>query len=234
MLAEDIERNSALCSPSGSQLGGAPVDPGRFDELSLQARRYIANLFGQDKLSLKERFDWVFENEATILDAAANPLDGDRFWTTADEPWQALAACHDWLGYYTFGPDYESRTPVALDGANSGLQHFSALLRDPIGARAVNLIPGERPQDIYAEVAVKAQGSADAAEDPSGKLWANGRLTRRIAKRPCMTFVYSATASPSRTRPSRPWAVAMSSRSSRSVSSSARTTRTTHPLASGS
>ncbi|QOC54168.1 DNA-directed RNA polymerase [Caulobacter vibrioides] len=168
---------------------------------------HIANLFGVDKVSFKDRVDWVFANSAALVDSAENPLDGERFWTSADSPWCALAACMDWAGYLRQGGDYVSHTPVALDGSNSGLQHFSAMLRDPVGAAAVNLLPSEKPQDVYAQVAAKAQAKMDSmptitvktkvnGEEREERLpnpWIGGKVSRKIAKRPCMTYVYSAT-----------------------------------------
>ena len=44
--------------------------------------------------------------------------------------------------------------PIALDGTCNGLaSFFSLLLRDEVGGAATNLIPSEKPQDIYAIVA---------------------------------------------------------------------------------
>ena len=178
---------------------------------------HLANLFGVDKVPFNERVDWVMANHEAIMDSADNPLDGLRFWTTADSPYCALAACIEWAGYTREGKDFVSRIPVALDGSNSGLQHFSAMLRDPVGAEAVNLLPAERPQDVYRRVADKAQEYVDAdesappappaafAEDPqraadwqeawrvARDAWKGGGITRAIAKRPCMTYCYSAT-----------------------------------------
>lgn len=152
---------------------------------------HLANLFGVDKVPFEERIDWVMANHDAILDSADNPLDGQRFWTTADSPYSALAACFEWAGYSREGEAFVSHIPVALDGSNSGLQHFSAMLRDPVGATAVNLLPNDRPQDVYAQVAKRAQELADA--DPEAVMWQGGKVTRKIAKRPCMTYCYSAT-----------------------------------------
>lgn len=169
---------------------------------------HVANLFGVDKVSFAERVDWVYANHDLIMDSADDPLDGQRFWTKADSPYCALAACIEWAGYTREGPGYVSRIPVALDGSNSGLQHFSAMLRDPVGAEAVNLLPCDKPQDVYMRVATKAQLLASAAptitvkgRDSEGaevmetmpNPWGPGTVTRKIAKRPCMTFCYSAT-----------------------------------------
>lgn len=154
---------------------------------------HLANLFGVDKVPFEERVDWVMANHDAIMDSADNPLDGQRFWTTADSPYTALAACFEWAGYTREGPDFVSHLPVALDGSNSGLQHFSAMLRDPVGARAVNLLPGARPQDVYLQVAKRAQEMVDADPSEDARPWKGDRVIRKIAKQPCMTYCYSAT-----------------------------------------
>lgn len=155
---------------------------------------HTANVFGIDKVSFDERVAWVEANNAAIVDSAIDPLDGQRFWTTADKPWAALAACFEWAGYLSEGEAFVSRLPIAIDGSNSGLQHYTALLRDPDAAPHVNLTAADRPGDIYAFVASKAQAMADESRDPAAAPWKDGRITRGIVKPPCMTYVYSATA----------------------------------------
>ena len=39
------------------------------------------------------------------------------------------------------------------DGSCNGLQHYAALGRDTLGGRAVNVLPSEKPQDVYSEIA---------------------------------------------------------------------------------
>ncbi len=155
---------------------------------------HVANVFGVDKVSFDERVAWVESNQPAILDSARDPLDGHRFWATADKPWAALAACFEWAGYVEQGEAFVSHLPVAIDGSNSGLQHLTALLRDAEAAPHVNLTAADRPGDIYAVIATKAQAIVDASKDPEAIPWKNGRITRGIVKRPCMTYVYSATA----------------------------------------
>lgn len=169
--------------------GGEPITDQGAQWLAI----HLANQFGQDKLPFEERVDWVFANEAMILDSARDPLDGERFWATADNPFLALAACFEWLGYFENGGDWITHLPIHLDGSNSGLQHFSALLRDPVGGAAVNLVPQDRPADIYSDVARLAQAKVDASDDENVRLWLDGKVTRKVAKRPTMTFTYSAT-----------------------------------------
>lgn len=154
---------------------------------------HIANLFGVDKVSFRERVEWTWANAEKLIDSALYPLDGDRFWLTADSPWSALAAAFEFAAFLEQGETYVSHLPIPVDGSNSGLQHFSAMLRDPIGAAAVNLVPSDKPSDVYLEVAARAQSRVDADTNPAAAPWKGGKVTRKIAKRPTMTFVYSAT-----------------------------------------
>ena len=154
---------------------------------------HLANTFGVDKVSFGDRVQWVYDNEAAILDSAIEPLDGKRFWDTADKPYQALAACMEWAGYKVQGDTFVSHLPVALDGSCSGLQHFSAMLRDEIGGAAVNLVPTDKPADIYSTIAAKAQLSIDASTCEESSIWKGGKVTRKIVKQPAMTLTYGAT-----------------------------------------
>lgn len=197
-------------SPQGSDWQKALIEFADGKRLGLQGFRWlqihIANLFGVDKVSFDARLAWVAENIDALLDSGANPLDGQRFWTTADSPFGALAACMELHAAFQLEDptQYESRIPVALDGSCSGLQHFSAMLRDEAGGRAVNLLPAETPADVYMAVAREAQEEADRTptityDGPDGveltipNPWQGGKVNRKIAKRPTMTYCYSAT-----------------------------------------
>lgn len=164
---------------------------------------HVANCFGVDKLAFEDRVRWVMDNEAAILDSAFEPLDGQRFWMRdggdpskdGDSPFSALAACFEWAGYKVMGDEYVSHIPVALDGSCNGLQNFSAMLLDPIGGAATNLIPQVKPADIYTEVARLAQKyvrEAAEAGDAVAMRW-DGKITRSLAKQPVMTLPYGVT-----------------------------------------
>lgn len=158
---------------------------------------HVANCFGVDKASFEDRVAWVRENEELILDSALNPLDGQRAWADADSPWCALAACFEWAGYCLNGSDHVSHLPIALDGSCNGLQNFSAMLRDSIGGAATNLLPHDKPADIYTEVLrlVEKRVAAAALEGHPQALALDGRLTRKIVKTPVMTLPYGVTRS---------------------------------------
>ena len=114
-----------------------------------------ANTYGYDKASLEDRIEWVEEHQELICASAEDPLNND-WWMSADKPWQFLAFCFEWAGFCEEGYGYKSSLPVALDGSCSGIQHFSAMLRDSVGGKAVNLIPSDKPQDIYRMVCDRA------------------------------------------------------------------------------
>ncbi|MGH0000079.1 DNA-directed RNA polymerase [Pseudovibrio ascidiaceicola] len=110
-----------------------------------------ANVWGFDKASLEDRIQWVEDHEQEIIAAADCPME-NRWWCGADKPFQFLAFCFEWAGFLRVGYGYPSRLAIALDGSCSGIQHFSAMLRDPVGGAAVNLIPQDVPADIYQRV----------------------------------------------------------------------------------
>jgi DNA-directed RNA polymerase len=160
-----------------------------------------ANTFGVDKVSFDERVAWVYENAGKIRDCALDPLDY-RWWTEADKPWCFLAFCFEFHRMRADTLNFVSHLPIALDGSCNGLQHFSAMLLDSVGGRAVNLIPADKPQDIYQVVAdrVTAQLRLIAygnGADPERERWAHEWLTmgidRKVTKRPVMVLPYGGT-----------------------------------------
>ena len=159
---------------------------------------HLANTWGNDKVSFEERVKWVQDNEHWILDCAEHPLDNTH-WADADEPFCFLAACFEWQGYKQQGDAYESRCAVALDGSCSGIQHYSAMLHDTVGALATNVIcedPTQGKRDIYEEVAktTAALMQQEIADKENGKYAAfvlgNKLLNRKIVKRAVMTLPY--------------------------------------------
>ena len=170
---------------------------------------------GMDKANLKDAEQWVYDNEALILDIAENPLDNTT-WQEADEPFCFLAFCFEWAQVKIHGESFKSSLPLAFDGSCSGIQHFSCMLRDEVGGAAVNLIPSEVMNDIYKLVSdkVNAKVQADTVsgtqterteeEDKDGNTyfktaygtlplavaWATHGIGRNEAKRPTMTLPY--------------------------------------------
>ncbi|MQB00686.1 MAG: hypothetical protein GEU78_10390 [Actinobacteria bacterium] len=167
---------------------------------------HLANLWGEDKVSLQDRIDWTQYNSEHVVRSAADPL-GYRWWTEADKPWQFLAACMEWAGYVEQGVGYVSRVPVAVDGTCNGLQNFAAMLRDEKGGEAVNLLPAEAPQDIYQRVADNVTNRLtyisgrkgdevlhhDQPDIDMAARWLDFGVTRKVVKRPVMTLPYGAT-----------------------------------------
>ncbi|KAK9764459.1 DNA-directed RNA polymerase [Basidiobolus ranarum] len=158
---------------------------------------HLASLAGYDKHSFEERVGYVEENLSNIFDSADRPLEGDRWWLQAEDPWQCLAACFE-LTDALRSPvpeEYCSRLPVHQDGTCNGLQHYAALGGDKEGARQVNLIPSGAPADIYTGVANKVieliEKEAALGVDKAQAL--QGKITRKVVKQTVMTNVYGVT-----------------------------------------
>lgn len=148
---------------------------------------------GVSKRSLEDRFTWTIENEALIQAVAKDPKGTVDIWSKADKPFQFVAACIEYTGFLVHGEAFVSHLPIALDGSNSGLQHYAASLRSPEGA-LVNLVPSDKPADLYQKVAdgVAVAVAIDAlgGDETAANVQDNG-ISRKLVKRNSMTFSYS-------------------------------------------
>lgn len=184
-------------SPQGSDLQKALIEFGDGKPLLTKgAKDWFmitgANRFGVDKVTYEDRIKWVQDNEHLILDWAAHPVDSSD-WMKADKPLQFLAWCLEYADWKKYGDKFQSRVAAGMDGSCNGLQNFSAMLRDPVGGRAVNLLPSKLPNDIYQMVADRAtQLLLAAEEDEHGyrSAWLQHVLTRSLVKRSVMTLPY--------------------------------------------
>lgn len=168
---------------------------------------HLANHFGADKMSYEGRIKWVRDNEEVWRTIAADPIRNRNLWlpeTGIKHHWQGLAAVYEWVRFLDEGPSMVSSLPIHIDGTCNGIQHLSAMMRDEVGGRAVNLIPSDTPNDIYADVARKLQARLEGIADAGGKqgeiarLWLEvfgGEVPRSLTKAPTMTTPYGATRS---------------------------------------
>jgi len=154
-----------------------------------------ANMFGQDKISLEERVEWVKNNEDMIIKCAEDPFT-NRQWEDASNGYQFLAFCDEWAKFKKEGYGFVSHIPVSVDGSCNGLQVYSLMLRDSKAGKLVNLLPTDKPQDIYQLVAdaVIEKLKVDAAENkPYAQLWLDYGIKRSTTKRSIMTICYGST-----------------------------------------
>lgn len=156
-------------SPQGNDLQRGLLEFANGEPLTDDGRDWLlihlANCWGVDKVSYADRIRWAVDNLPMIRRIAEDPLE-HREWFNADEKsvWQFLAACFAWADYEEHGPASVCRVPVMRDGSCSGIQHYSALMRDAATAPKVNLVPQDKPGDLYADVA--QQVMADLATAP--------------------------------------------------------------------
>ena len=211
-------------NPQGNDMTKGLLQAAQGEPVGLEGIEWLkihgANTAGVDKVPFNQRKQWVLDNEELILDIARNPLNNTE-WMQMDSPFCFLAFCFEWAGVKANGPDHVSALPIAFDGSCSGIQHFSAMLRDERGGRAVNLLPSESVQDIYKLVADAvneqlrkdfASGTDDGCkiitDDKSGEViekrelgtkgmaaaWLEYGVTRSVTKRSVMTLAYGSKA----------------------------------------
>lgn len=166
---------------------------------------HLANCGDFNKVS-KDSFDarvrWVKDNEERILAVAADAFSTYEWWSQADSPFCFVQACYEYAAWAAWGysENFPSTISIALDGSCSGLQHYSAMTRSAEEGYHVNLLPREKPGDIYRVTAERAQPTLEdlsQREDDTGKaaglILANG-FGRSEVKRNVMTYYYGSAA----------------------------------------
>lgn len=155
-------------------------------------RVHGANVWGEDKVSFDDRVKWVLDNEEMLIRIAQDPY-VNKEWMKADKPFCFLAFTFEYVAWLDDNT-LPLRVPVAMDGSNNGLQHFSALLRDPVGGLYTNVIPnkGGTPEDIYNVVLQKVLTQI-REEDHIYKEILLEVVNRKVVKTPCMTLSYGVT-----------------------------------------
>uniref|UniRef100_A0A0N5B2F0 DNA-directed RNA polymerase n=1 Tax=Strongyloides papillosus TaxID=174720 RepID=A0A0N5B2F0_STREA len=196
-MGDDVSR-SLLVFADGRKLGS---DGLRWLKL------HCINLTGHlKKETIEKRLEYVEEVLVEkIIDSARNPLDGSRWWMESEEPWQTLTACIE-IDNAMKLPDpseFISYMPIHQDGSCNGLQHYAALGRDKDGGREVNLLPSDKPADIYSVVASKVDSKREIDENSKNgdikkialllRKEIPDKLPRKLLKQTVMTTVYGVT-----------------------------------------
>lgn len=207
---------SSLLSPQGGDLQKGLLRFAEGKPLGARGKYWLAvqgaNTWGNDKISFDERVAFIEEMTEEIRDWAAVPM-GLKGWAGADKPWQFLNWCFEWAALCEWEEEgnspetFVSHLPIAQDGSCSGIQHYSGMLADPIGGAAVNLVPSDKPQDIYGEVAKVAVNKLQAILKDEMQLegydaemqkrmaaaWLEVGVTRSTTKKSVMTLPYGSS-----------------------------------------
>jgi DNA-directed RNA polymerase len=202
---------SSYLTPQGDDLSralltfavGKPVDEAGARYLAVHGANCLGETLDGKKISqmtLDERIACIHGASTAIIAVADDPFK-HRWWMDADKPLMFLAFCFEWAGLIRANDqdkEYVGSLVVSQDGSCNGLQHFAALLRDEGIGRAVNVVPQDRPADIYRLVASTVLDRITLEADAGSKLaglWLGlhaktGIISRKLTKRPTMTFGY--------------------------------------------
>lgn len=159
--------------------------------------------FGKvDKLPLDGRIAWAAKHNDLFREIHRHGHERPELWTGVDAPFSFLAAASEmgrlieWTDAGSCQEAFVSNVPCALDGTNSGVQHYAAIMRSKQEADYVNLLPGDRPHDLYGVVADRVledlRGTARIGDDHTLAVrWLEFGVDRSIVKRQVMTYAYS-------------------------------------------
>ena len=147
-------------------------------------RFQVATTAGLDKETMQDRINWTSHNHALITRIATDPIGNLSDWEEIDEPWQFLAACHEYYHTCILCDRNYTNLPVAVDATCSGLQILAGLARDASTAKLVNVLPSEKPQDAYKVIAEAAKPNVPESIRP--------HMDRKVTKRTVMTVPYNA------------------------------------------
>jgi len=205
-------------SPQGTEKSKALLKFARGVRLGKHGLKHLkyhaAGVFGVDKCTLEERIQFVDSHKQEIITTGLNPDNARDFWKQADKPYLFLAVCQELAECFIMGGDNEdfiSHIPCAQDGSCNGIQNYSAMLCDPTGGIATNLMDSLSPGDIYTDASNKIieylHHAIDKGETWDGKEWnyapaqdvrvAQAWLTfgieRSCTKKPTMVIPYGGT-----------------------------------------
>jgi hypothetical protein len=170
---------------------------------------HVANCHGEtDKEPWQVRVDWVASHLSMIERIAADPAAtfdlwcGESvpgLWPGVDKPFAFVAACREYIAAKADPENFETHLPVSFDHTCSGIQHLAMICRDENAAALVNLLPADRPQDVYMEVARKLTARVNESNGEFADWWKSvfarlgDRDIRKLMKPPVMTYGYAAT-----------------------------------------
>ncbi|KAF4370405.1 hypothetical protein F8388_016142, partial [Cannabis sativa] len=214
--------SSDLCRGVLEFAEGRPLGKSGLRWLKIQ----LANLYagGVEKLSYDGRLAFVDNHIEDIFDSAKNPVHGDRWWLGAEDPFQCLAACinlsealtssspHTVISHLPIHQNFKFYRTVHVTACSTTLpwgETVDLLIAlncihvalSQLEAAAVNLVAGDKPADVYSEIArrVHAIMIKDSNKDPARHPCASlakiliDQVDRKLVKQTVMTSVYGVT-----------------------------------------
>ena len=169
---------------------GYPVD----DRTRYWLSVHVATTKGFSKETFEGRVAWVEANQREISLVATDPLGKGRlYWTEeADEPWTYLAACREYYEIFIEKSKATTHIPCGIDATASGLQILGALMGDDSTCRLVNVLPTNKPSDLYQAIIDKTI-KLIKDDRPRRRGIPLDQLSRSVAKAPTMTLAYGST-----------------------------------------
>ena len=184
----------AFLTPQDTDFGKSLIRFADESLMTLEAEEWlsfqVATTYGKDKDTFADRHQWVQNHLDLITRVAIDPIENLSDWEGVEEPWQFMAACHEYYHCCIICDKHHTGLCVAVDATCSGLQILAGLAKDQSTAELVNVCPSDKPQDAYKAV-------ADESKKYLPKRMHHW-MTRKTTKRTVMTIPYNATKDSSR------------------------------------
>lgn len=118
---------------------------------------HAAGVYGKDKLTLDERFEFAVSKLTEWMEIASNPV-ANKLWQIPKEKYLFLAAILELKKALDSGDkySYESNLIISWDATCSGLQILSALSRDRKSGELCNITKNHERNDYYGMIGSKA------------------------------------------------------------------------------
>ena len=97
-----------------------------------------------------------------------------KMWDELSEPFTFIATLRQYFEVFVWKTRDTVDVPCGRDATSSGLQLMSALMREEKAMTYTNVIPGDKPQDLYGEVARHAKGLL------SNDVWLQNEMDKRL------------------------------------------------------
>ena len=154
-----------------------PVTDDNRDSVERDLLISIANCYGNDKVSMDERVTFAKDLVRNLENVAKEPLAVGHMamWTGVSEPFTFLASLRQYHEVFTWKTRNTVDIPCGRDATSSALQLMGSLMREEKSMRYTNIIPSDKPQDLYGEVARHAKSLL------SNDMWIATQLEKRKA-----------------------------------------------------
>ena len=196
---------TSYLSYQGNDVARALLEFSKGHKIDSETKRFLsihlANQAGLDKETYSTRIEWV-ERHLNVIKAVAEMTENDWKFNEgvalikefAEDEFQFASACREYYELFIINSKNETHLPCAIDATCSGQQLIAGFLRSGELAERVNVLPTNKPGDIYRDTMdkllelVKNDGGENFESKTLKAL--KGSIGRKVSKKGFMSGQY--------------------------------------------